>query len=156
MKVITINFMEDSLQDISIKKIWWAVMTLLMVVVQTAHASGESMGEFSLLLFVWFGCIAWIFYLVIKSLLKRSKDTMFVKIIKILPFSLLISPTPYIDTPNGGVLPSVSVIYLSVESFNLASLISSFVAILLTTVVIYAYKYNSTRSLQSVDESDFQ
>ena len=112
-----------------------------------ALASGGSAMSFSLYFFVFFGFVGWIVSAIVKHKTQKREDTIYIRLIRILPITLLVSPSFYIESPNAMLFPSAATLVFSVDTFNSASLISAFISMLLTTFAIYAYRYKETEIL---------
>lgn len=131
-------------------------MAILFIVFTSspAIASGGSAMSFSLMMFIFFGFAGWIISSIVKHQLKNKNDTVLNRIRKILPITILVSPSFYIDSPGVMILPSAANIGASIDPMNITSLISCFISILLTTLGIYFYKYKKTETMQIFDDDE--
>jgi membrane-associated HD superfamily phosphohydrolase len=127
------------------------LLSINCIVSFPANASGGSAMEFSLYFFVWFSLIGLVVSSIVKHQTKKRKDTIYIRLIRILPITILVSPSFYIESSDAMLLPSAATVFLSIESFNGTSLVSGVLSIFLTTLAVYAYKYKKTETMQDYD-----
>lgn len=123
-------------------------LSINLIISFPTFASGGSALEISLYFFVWFSIIGWVVSSFVKHHTQKRKDTMYIRLVRILPITILASPSFYIESSDAMLFPSAATVFLSIDPFNGASLISGFISIILTTLAIYAYKYKKTETMQ--------
>lgn len=133
-------------------KLYLLVVAMSIFVNFPVLASSGSIGELSFIFFIWFGIIGWIVSWIVKRQLEKKEDNIFNRIRILLPYTLLISPTLYIESSGGMLLPSAAAFVFSIDPINVTSLISCIISIILTTLAVYAYKYKKDINIQELNE----
>ena len=105
------------------------------------HASGGSPLLFSLMMFSFFAFITWILFGVTKYYTRNIQNRIIRTIVRVIPISLILSPTISIEGNSFMILPSA--VSLQSEGSRLNALFS----ILITSIFIYFYLRNKEKQI---------